>query len=343
MTLLRVACRGCFGAAIFAIVLSSQATAAVSSNFVPAHSGALAFKFADDVRGFASERSRDVAFVRLASIRPQDVMGGLGVVPLRLLESVTSLGGEQLNSLPPEVLQCIVSLRPGCAPKKADASASSPDQTSAANFECVELCNLLGDGAVKPASERSAERSVIANLDPGQMVLDKPSQPETIDDIVDRMVRDHKAASVPRSTFTLRTVGFHVPKGQIVILTSERRLLYFFQDSIAHEFTIGVARRNLQRLGPTHVILKRRDPTWVPTALQHRVYRNLPGSVGPGPKNPLGTRALNLTIPMIRIHGTNDDNAIGEALSDGCFRMYNRDIEYLFEIVPVGTKVTILK
>jgi lipoprotein-anchoring transpeptidase ErfK/SrfK len=183
----------------------------------------------------------------------------------------------------------------------------------------------------------------MANLDPGQIVTEKPSQPETIDDIVDRMVRDQQMASVPRSTFTVRTVGYRVPKGQIIILTSERRLLYFFQDSMALEFTIGVARRNLQRLGSTEVVLKRREPTWVPTALQHRVYRNLPGAVGPGPKNPLGTRALNLTIPMIRIHGTNDDNAIGEALSDGCFRMYNRDIEYLFEIVPLGTKVTILK
>lgn len=164
-----------------------------------------------------------------------------------------------------------------------------------------------------------------------------------VNDIVDRMVRDYKANSTPQSAFTVRTLGYRVPKGNIVILTSERRLLYFFQDSIALEFIIGTARRGLQRLGQTQVVLKRREPVWVPTALQHRVYRNLPSSVGPGPKNPLGTRALNLTIPNIRIHGTNDEKSIGGAQSDGCFHMHNRDIEFLFERVSVGAKVTILR
>lgn len=214
---------------------------------------------------------------------------------------------------------------------------------------------VLGDLVLGDAAEPCAERpwrgcgaieelpvAVAADPQPAE-VAQAPVVGDLVDHLVDQMVRDTKAAATPQSLFTVRTVGYAVPKGSIIILTSERHLLYFFQESIALEFSIGVARHGLQRLGQTQIVEKRRQPTWVPTALQHRVYRNLPGSVGPGPNNPLGSRALNLTIPNIRIHGTNDDKTIGAALSDGCFHMHNRDIEYLYEIVSVGTKVTILR
>jgi lipoprotein-anchoring transpeptidase ErfK/SrfK len=148
----------------------------------------------------------------------------------------------------------------------------------------------------------------------------------------------------PRSPLVLRKFNEGHPSRSILIRTSERRLLYFVDANTALEFPVGIARsKRLQRIGATHIAMKRRDPTWVPTGLQHRVYRRLPHAMGPGPKNPLGTRALNLTIPMIRIHGTNDDAYIGAAKSDGCFRMYNRDIEFLFEVVSVGTKVVIVR
>jgi|GEM_PF-7003812 len=253
--------------------------------------------------------------------------------------AIASLGGLRIAARSSDMATCDFSWLTECnaseATDQAAASGPSPDSTVGPS----ETLNVGGiDLETGPCVDRPwSDCGTVEEL-PGSERISA-----TVDDMIDRMIRDSKAAATPFSPLKLRTVGHHVPKGQIVILTSERRLLYFFQDDIAIEFAVGVARRNLQRLGSTVVTLKRRDPTWVPTAQQHRVYRNLPASVGPGPKNPLGTRALNLAIPNIRIHGTNDDGTIDKSLSDGCFHMYNRDIEYLFEIVPVGTRVTILK
>jgi lipoprotein-anchoring transpeptidase ErfK/SrfK len=67
----------------------------------------------------------------------------------------------------------------------------------------------------------------------------------------------------------------------------------------------------------------------------------LPGSVGPGPNNPLGTHALNLARPYLRIHGTNEPHTIGHAASDGCIRMHNRHIAILYDLAQVGAQVTI--
>lgn len=275
----------------------------------------------------------DVRVIRLASVRPFEVMGG-GTIPSPL--PAFEYGGMLRNPA-----------AAGSAAKEFDCSRS-----------LIKACNALGDppAFAKPAlappcyasmrsdCENISEQREVASIDPAALASEIRRSSTGEDGIIDNIVRTQNAKLMPRSSFSLRTIGRKIPKGQIVIFTSERRLLYFFQDSLALEFPIGVARRGLQRTGNTQITLKRRDPTWIPTGLQHRVYRNLPASVKPGDsKNPLGSRALNLTIPNIRIHGTNDDASIGAALSDGCFKMYNSDIEYLFDVVAVGAKVTIVK
>src|SRR5690606_172459 len=70
----------------------------------------------------------------------------------------------------------------------------------------------------------------------------------------------------------------------------------------------------------------------------------LPAAVPPGPKNPLGAYKMRLAIPggSYLIHGTNNPLAVGMAITHGCIRMYPEDIEHLFPLVPVGTKVTLL-
>lgn len=56
-----------------------------------------------------------------------------------------------------------------------------------------------------------------------------------------------------------------------------------------------------------------------------------------------GTRFLALNVPWggYGIHGTNQPWSIGHFASQGCIRMRNKDIEELFEWVPVGTPVRI--
>ena len=60
----------------------------------------------------------------------------------------------------------------------------------------------------------------------------------------------------------------------------------------------------------------------------------------PGPR--FGSKWLGLSVPHIGIHGTNEPESIGTAASEGCIRMFNRDVEALFYRLPLGTPVTIL-
>jgi lipoprotein-anchoring transpeptidase ErfK/SrfK len=67
----------------------------------------------------------------------------------------------------------------------------------------------------------------------------------------------------------------------------------------------------------------------------------LPISVGPGPRNPLGPRAIYLGWGEYRIHGTNAPQTIGSAASSGCFRMHNTDAIDLFDRVHIGAPVIV--
>ena len=69
--------------------------------------------------------------------------------------------------------------------------------------------------------------------------------------------------------------------------------------------------------------------------------KDLPLQIPGGPTNPLGTRALYLDAPGIRIHGTWDSSSIGTAASHGCIRMHVQDSEELYPLVPIGTQVLV--
>jgi lipoprotein-anchoring transpeptidase ErfK/SrfK len=68
-----------------------------------------------------------------------------------------------------------------------------------------------------------------------------------------------------------------------------------------------------------------------------------PARIGPGPRNPLGTRALNLSAPGIRIHGTPAARSIGYSVSHGCIRMRMPDVEALYPLVPQAAPVFIVR
>ncbi|MGG3798039.1 L,D-transpeptidase [Metabacillus fastidiosus] len=73
--------------------------------------------------------------------------------------------------------------------------------------------------------------------------------------------------------------------------------------------------------------------------------KNIPGGSS---ENPLGTRwigfdAENTEGRIYGIHGTNNESSVGSYVTQGCVRMFNEEVEELFEHIPVGTKVLILK
>ncbi|HET9671648.1 MAG TPA: L,D-transpeptidase family protein [Actinomycetota bacterium] len=95
-------------------------------------------------------------------------------------------------------------------------------------------------------------------------------------------------------------------------------------------------------VGEWSLYRKAEDPTWYNPALDSW-GAGLPAVIPGGPGNPMGTRALYITAPgLIRIHGTSSPDSIGRYASHGCIRMHNEEIEQLYELVPVGTKVIIV-
>ena len=135
-----------------------------------------------------------------------------------------------------------------------------------------------------------------------------------------------------------------VPAGAVLIRTSERRLYYGLSDGLMRVYPVAVGKGGAQWRGSAVVGRKAVRPTWHPTARQ-RKRKRLPRVVRPGPANPLGTRAIYLfrggRDTLYRIHGTNSPGSIGRAVSSGCLRMRNADVEDLYSRISVGASVTV--
>lgn len=130
--------------------------------------------------------------------------------------------------------------------------------------------------------------------------------------------------------------------GTIVVSFADRRLYFVHKRGEALSYLIGTPVLEEKWSGVLKVSQKRVDPQWVPTADMRRKDPSLPVMVPGGhPRNPLGRRALYLGNTLYRIHGTDAPWTIGHEVSNGCVRLYNRDIHDLYNRVPVGAKVIV--
>lgn len=142
------------------------------------------------------------------------------------------------------------------------------------------------------------------------------------------------------------------PREGIVINIASKRLFYYEPPDEAgtravFTYPIGIGREGTATpLGETTVTAKGRDPVWWPTANIRREYaaegNPLPAQVPPGPDNPLGRYVLKLGMPSYLIHGTNRPAGVGMRVSHGCVRLFPENIEHLYDVAPIGTKVTIV-
>jgi lipoprotein-anchoring transpeptidase ErfK/SrfK len=131
--------------------------------------------------------------------------------------------------------------------------------------------------------------------------------------------------------------------GTIVISTSQRRLYFVLGNQRAIQYGIGVGRPGFTWSGIKTVSMKREWPSWSPPAAMRRRRPDLPHYMEGGLGNPLGARALYLGSSMYRIHGSNEPQTIGYAVSSGCIRMTNADVVDLYNRTRVGTKVVVLR
>ena len=131
------------------------------------------------------------------------------------------------------------------------------------------------------------------------------------------------------------------PPGTIIVQTAERFLYLVQGDNRAMRYGIGVGRDGFQWRAWSRSRASRNGRTGRPPPEMIERQPYLPRFMAGGPGNPLGARALYLGDTVYRIHGTNQPQTIGQAVSSGCFRLVNPDVIDLYDRVPVGTKVVV--
>jgi lipoprotein-anchoring transpeptidase ErfK/SrfK len=132
--------------------------------------------------------------------------------------------------------------------------------------------------------------------------------------------------------------------GTIVVRTHERKLYLILGGGRALRYPVGVGKAGQQWSGTSYIDGKRIRPAWAPPPDIKRENPKLPDVIpGGSPRNPMGAAALTLVGGEYAIHGTNTPRSIGNFVSHGCIRMYNRDILDLYGRVRVGTPVIVTR
>jgi lipoprotein-anchoring transpeptidase ErfK/SrfK len=154
-------------------------------------------------------------------------------------------------------------------------------------------------------------------------------------------------ASIPEQ-YQRHIVTYHRREaaGTIVIDSDARYLYYVLPGGQAIRYGVTVGEQALAWSGVAKIGRKEEWPSWVPTSEIHQRIEGLPNFVSGGPQNPLGARAMYVfegsRDTLYRIHGTNQPEYIGEAISSGCIRMTNEDVIDLYGRAKVGAPVVVL-
>ena len=146
------------------------------------------------------------------------------------------------------------------------------------------------------------------------------------------------ASPIRRTTVSFN--GNYAP-GTIYINTAERRLYLVLGNGQALAYGIGVGRDGFRWSGTHRITAKKEWPGWTPPSQMLARRPDLPRHMAGGIDNPLGARAMYLGSTLYRIHGSNEPETIGQAVSSGCFRMTNDDVTDLYDRVSVGTTVVV--
>lgn len=123
-------------------------------------------------------------------------------------------------------------------------------------------------------------------------------------------------------------------KGKLSIKVdkSENRMSVFLDKNRLKWYSVSTGKKNSTPVGTFRIVTKIENPTWY--------YAGL--AIPPGSdKNDLGTRWMGFNLQSYGIHGTTEPEKLGIQASKGCVRMHNRDVEELFDLIPIGTQVAI--
>jgi L,D-transpeptidase ErfK/SrfK len=142
------------------------------------------------------------------------------------------------------------------------------------------------------------------------------------------------------------------PHEGVVVNVAAMRIFYYpphkkGQPETVYTHPIGIGKVGWKTPeGTTKIVSRQKDPVWVvPKSVREEHQENgeqLPAKVPAGPDNPLGAYEFRLGWPSYLIHGTNKPYGVGMRSSHGCMRLYPEDIAVFFDLIPIGTRVTVV-
>jgi lipoprotein-anchoring transpeptidase ErfK/SrfK len=140
----------------------------------------------------------------------------------------------------------------------------------------------------------------------------------------------------------IRAVRAPPPPAHAIVVNLQRfRLDLYRGPKLEQDFTVGVGQLSFPTPpGAYYIRSKAKNPAW--RNPHSRWSRGMPAYIPPGPRNPLGTRAMRLDRGALVIHGTPEPWSVGHRSSHGCIRMRRPDVERLYDIVPPHTPVFIV-
>ncbi|QUH24771.1 L,D-transpeptidase family protein [Serpentinicella alkaliphila] len=146
-----------------------------------------------------------------------------------------------------------------------------------------------------------------------------------------------KKRPIKINTITANTLNQQKESYIVEISISNNSLSILSDNKIVRTFKVATGKNNSTPTGTFKIVNKIQNPWYSP--------KGIPGG---SPENPLGTRWLGLDVAdsngtIYGIHGTNEPYSIGKYVSQGCIRMHNKDVEWLFTNLPIGTVVAIKK
>ena len=149
-------------------------------------------------------------------------------------------------------------------------------------------------------------------------------------------------------TYQRQIVQYHRREaaGSVLVETNGPFVYYVLPGGKAIRYGATVGEAGQAWSGVAIVGRKEEWPGWTPTEDEKRRLGPLPSYVQGGARNPMGARALYLYAggkdTLYRIHGTNQPEYIGRAISSGCIRVTNEDVIDLYGRVKIGAPVVVL-
>ena len=211
------------------------------------------------------------------------------------------------------------------------------------------------DGVQKPATELKVEPKLPIT---GASVA-APTKPVTTNTVVPtvpaKSVTTTTAPTIPAKPVTTTTTAPTTPPGKpattsatkqphvgetvkLVLNLKEKQVYVYRGDQVLGKYPVAIGKKSTPTVtGEWYVMEKISNPGWT--------NFNTGKFVKPGPKNPMGERWIGFYTDgkdMIGFHGTPDVKSIGKAVSNGCVRMFNKDVKAIFPLVEVGTIVKVV-